>query len=186
VTGVPATSRGSTGAAAAQTLLSTTTLAVDGTFDVATIDQTYNDLLLVCICRATRAATTEVLGLRFNNDSAGNYDFGVTYNQNSTQTVNTSTAQTSIQPNWRVPAASATAAYFAQTWMYVAGYASTTWRKSMIGQWEGQSAIGAANSSQGNSAGWWASTAAINRVQIFGVVTANLLTGSVLRIYGIL
>jgi hypothetical protein len=177
----PTSSRGSSGGAGSVTLLSTTTLAVDGVFDVASISQAYNDLVLVMNVRATRVASLfDTMQMRFNNDSGANYLWQRLGVNGATVTGAGGGGATSFN-TVDVPAATATAGQFAQVELTIAGYTSATWQKTFVGAAFGQN--GTAQSIQQIS-GVWASTAAVNRVGFFGVITANLLTGSVLRIYG--
>lgn len=174
---------GSTGAL---TLLSTTTRATDGTFDVSGISGAYNDLILVLIARGARLAqfTDEAL-LRFNNDSNTIY-----FREHLTTLSTTNTAAEARQvtsfttTGGCLPAASAPTNSFGVLEWTIPGYASTVWHKSM--KYEGYETADTGTGSQVafRGGGTWASTAAITRVQIQGASTANLLTGSQLRIYG--
>jgi hypothetical protein len=165
------------------TLISTTTLAVDGTIDVSSIPNTYNDLILVAIIRGT-AAGNDGLALRFNNDSAGNYSWERIQASAATVSAFEPTLTTAQIDCGSIPAASGTANSFAVSTITVYGYNSTTWLKSVT--WENFSTLtivsGGPNVRRGG--GTWLSTATINRVTLFGAGTANLLTGSQLRIYG--
>lgn len=174
---------GSTGAL---TLLSSTTRATDGTFDVSGISGAYNDLILVLIARGTRAAQfTDEIQLRLNNDSGTNY-----YRENlvSLSTTNTAVgalAATSITTSGGgLPATSAPANSFGISEWTIPGYASTVWHKTL--KYEGYETADTGGGSQVAFRGGatWNQTTAVTRVQIQGFVTANLLTGSQLRIYG--
>lgn len=169
--------------AGALVLLSTTTLGSAGTFDVQSISQAYNDLVLVLIGRLTASQSNDNPLLRFNNDStAGNYLYqyirGAATTASAAQGI---TSETSMLLS-SFPAGTATTNAFGVSEIWVHGYASTTWLKNVV------SVTGSAVSSSATNAltvyGTWQSTAAINRVQIFGTVAANLAAGSQLRIYG--
>src|SRR5580765_202956 len=56
-------------------LLSTTNLASPGTFDVSSISQAYNDLVLVVIARGVISAVNTDIQLLFNADSAAHYTY---------------------------------------------------------------------------------------------------------------
>lgn len=75
---------------------------------------------------------------------------------------------------------------FGVSQVYVYGYASTTWLKSVTAQSGNNTGTTTGTRGLHIVDGFWNSTAAINRVTIFGNVTANLAAGSQLRIYGIL
>jgi hypothetical protein len=182
---VPIITGGSSGAGSVA-LLSSTTLSGSGTFDVASIDQTYSDLLLVLIVRGTRAAVADSLILRFNNDNvAANYE-GQKLNGNlavaGAATVNAGTIS-GITIHDSMPAASAAANKFGTVECWVHGYASTAWLHNATSiAWGNYN--GATAREVDYLAGQWSATTAINRVQVLGNTTANLATGSVLRIYG--
>src|SRR4029077_16611860 len=61
------------GASGALTLLSTTTLSSNGTFDISSISGAYNDLIVVAIVRDSASASTDVVQMRFNNDTTSTY-----------------------------------------------------------------------------------------------------------------
>ena len=167
------------GGASAWLLLSNTTLGADGTFDVQNIDQTYNDLVLMAIFRGTRAATVDFLQVRFNNDSGANYD-GIWSTGGGTAT---SLGATSGRISGAMVAASGTAGDFFMAEMFIGGYASTTWRKTIFSTAAAPVTAGVTIIPE-TATVWWNSTAAINRIGFFGGTTANLLAGSQLRIYG--
>lgn len=165
------------------TLLSTTTLGADGTFDVSGISQAYTDLLLVPIIRCTRAATNDLVGLRLNNDSGGNYERQTIDANLTTLAAAASTTQTFAWAIAGCPAASSPANTFGVAEIWLHGYKSTSWNKNIVSlNWGNYN--GATNRELNIFAGQWSSTAAITRVQLFGTTTANLLVGSQLRIYG--
>jgi hypothetical protein len=175
----------SAGGGGAWTLLHTLTLGSAGTFDQASISGSYNDLILVLIARGSDAGAFETPQLRFNNDTASNY-FYQRLQVNGTSVgaaEGISTAQ-GISAGF-IPATGAPlAGGFGIAEITVYGYASTTWKKTV--KWESMASVGASSGNQiwRPGGGTWNSTAAINRVTIYGVTTANFVTGSQLRIYG--
>ena len=181
----PTSSRGSSGPTAAQTLLSSTTLSGSGTFDVSSIDQTYSDLLLVIIARGTNASASDNLDIRFNNDSSAHYGKEWINATGATVSSNESNSATSAYVLLNMQANTAGAGQFAMGWVYIPGYASTTWPKMFVSHNLYGTAITTGARSLAHVFGYWNQTAAINRVQVFGDTTANLATGSVLRIYGV-
>lgn len=181
---MPISGGGPSGSGGAMTLLSTSTLAVDGTFDVAAISGSYNDLRLVVIARGTDAGAFDSLGLRLNNDSGANYYYQTLDVHGATVSAAGQVTQTRLIVQDVMPAGGATANIFGFTEVLLPGYASTTWLKQMNSRYTGLTNLAATNTWWGAHSGAWNNTAAVTRVQLFGVTTANLLAGSVLRIYG--
>jgi hypothetical protein len=172
------------GAAGALTLLSTTTLASPGTFDISGISGAYNDLILVLIGRGTDAGAQDNPRFVLNNDTAANYyTERITVNGTSAAT-GAEAVGTSFFQIASLPAAGATANHFVVIELTIYGYASTAWKK--VCQWDAWWPRGLASSDLRMERGGalWSSTAAVTRVTINGMNTANLLTGSQLRIYG--
>jgi hypothetical protein len=180
----PTSSRGSSSGASSQTLLSTTTLAAPGQFDVSAIDQTYNDLVLVLICRCSIAATQDLLDLRLNNDSGANqYEISVAPMNSGAVTASRSQV-TLARISQNCPASTALAGLFGMYKIEIYGYTSTTFIKQGIVN--GITTISGTQVTLGSeqTSLFWNSTAAVNRVTIFGDSAANLAIGSMLRIYG--
>ena len=176
---------GGSGGGGSVTLLSSTTLGADGTFDVSSISQAYNDLLLVFVGRGTRAAATDNLLLRLNNDStAANYDGQRLSGALAVAAANTQNlgAISGIVIGFAIgTTGTANRATSVECWLH--GYSGTTFHKNALSLgFEDFSAD--AGRELDACAGTWLSTTAITRVQLQGQTTANLLSGSSLRIYG--
>lgn len=168
---------------ASLTLISSTTLVADGTFDVSGISGSYNDLLVVLIARSTVVANTDNPTVRFNNDSAANYNAQRLRAGNSTAlTADSTSGATGGGIRAEIPAASATAGLFGYLELTIPGYASTAWTKQFF--WQEAAAWLASAQFAGLGGAIWNSTAAITRIQISSGVVGNLLAGSQLRIYG--
>lgn len=180
---VPTSSRSSGSGASSVTLLSSTTLGANGTFDVAAIDQTYNDLILVLMVRGLFNGTSDGLDLRLNNDLAGNYDFVRAYGLNTTFTGNALAGTGGVMVAL-IAANTATATWFTPVEIQIIGYASTTFTKTIISHFGGGTSTAVATLFAGTGSGVWHSTAAVNRIQLLGDLNATLLAGSTLRIYG--
>jgi hypothetical protein len=170
------------GGGGALALLSTTTLASPGTFDITGISGAYNDLLLVLIARGADVSFSDSARLTVNGATTNYY-------MQKMQAVGTAvTALESIGTGRfsmpRIPATNSPAGWFASHLWTFPGYASTVWVKNVLV--EESAGINTTTGAIYNSrySGVWASTAAINRVTISGDTTANLATGSQLRIYG--
>jgi hypothetical protein len=173
---------GSSGAAGALTLLSTTTLASAGTFDVSGISGAYNDLVLVLIARGVASANQDTLTINFNNDTGANYQRGDIRESGGTTPSGAELHSGTNIALVYVPAATAPANAFGVLEMRIYGYASTVWLKSF--NFDLESLISGAAVPITRGGGTWSSTSAITRVQIAGTTTANLAIGSQLRIYG--
>ncbi len=171
------------GSSGALTLLSTTTLGGSGTFDVSSISGSYNDLVLVLIVRGTDAGASDNPLLRLNADTAGNYRWERVSITGTTTSGLDGAAATSIHCG-TMPCAGAPASYFGASMIEILGYASTSWFKNVLWSTHATFASASNNSTLGRGGSLWLSTAAVTRVQIFGSSTANLVTGSQLRIYG--
>jgi hypothetical protein len=160
-------SGGSVGASGAINLLTAVTLAVDGTFDVTGINQSYSDLVLVLVVRATRAAPAEFLQLQLNADSTVNYDSDV---MNGNGAPANSLNGTSIQISSSTAAATAAANYFSGFEVILFGYASAVIAKTVKSTSASPLQSGSAPIIE-SASGVWRSTAALK-------------AGSQLRIYG--
>lgn len=170
---------------ASQVLLSTTTLAAPGNFDVTGISQAFNDLVAVLICKASAAAASDTICLRFNGDGGTNYysEMG-RFNGASASGVEALAAnQAQINPTCPAGTAPFTNAFGIHV-VEILGYTSTTWLKSYTGTIHGSPNTTTSNQVPAVVGGTWNSTAAITRIQFFGAGSATLATGSVLRIYG--
>jgi hypothetical protein len=170
----------------AWTLLSTTTLASAGSFDVSSISGSYNDLTCVCILRSVAAGTTDSPTIYFNAETGSTLNHNTQRARANGATIDASEVRnTPTFPNCYLPAAGATASMFSTLIFTIYGYASTTWLKNV--HWQSFAPFGTAASNMYwvTGAAWWNSTAAINRIRIWGGSTAiNLTAGSQLRIYG--
>ena len=177
-----------TWAAPAMVQLYDSTLGVaTASFDVSSISGAYNHLRLHLLIRGDTAAANTRFQMRFNNDTAGNYDWqrmflaaaGPPGGQESF-------AATSLEVG-DIPAATSTASLFGQGVIDIAAYAQTTAHK--LEQFSGTSiegpGTGTGNMVLWSSGGRWRSTAAINRITIFPAA-GNFIAGSRLTIYGLL
>jgi hypothetical protein len=170
------------GAAGAVTLLSTTTLGSNTTFDVSSISGSYNDLILILIGRSADT-NVDITQLRLNADTAANYYHERNQISGSASTAVETRGATSIQLR-ECPGTTDLASSFAVMEITLFGYASTTWKKAIHFRTFDMTATTASGMVATYGGALWNSTAAVTRVQLFGTNTANLLTGSQLRIYG--
>lgn len=168
----------------ALTLISTTTLAAPGTFDLTGIPQTYNDLLVVALLRSSAALASDFTLLTFNGDSGSNYAMQLLESTGTTTTSSTPIARANILFT-HTAAASATAGYFSYMRIFVPGYAVSTWNKyAALLHYSGQGLATAGYVQE--TAGMWQSTAAINRLTIVpNTAPTTFVTGSQVRLYGL-
>jgi hypothetical protein len=165
-------------------LLSSTTLASPGTFDITGIPQTYNDLIVVLIARDTGVTGNVAPEVRVNADAGTNYS-NERYSVTGTAAVSgAETTGSSFCNLGNLPGASAGANLFGTIEATFHGYASTAWAKTYQARSFYPVLIQAGGLNIREVGGIWNSTAAINRFSITGNAGANFVAGSQLRIYG--
>jgi hypothetical protein len=148
----------------------------------ASIPGIYRDLELRIRGRGTTAANFVAVRMRFNGDTAANYD------HNDHQLGNTATsgfafvAQTSITIG-NLAAASATPAYADFLLSTIADYQGTTFQKA--GHWKGSIRHSTTTASMFNEQGsfWWRSTSAITQIDVFPSA-GGFVDNSVVSLYG--
>jgi len=176
-----------TPSAGSLTLITNTVLGADGTFDMAGISQAYTDLVIMLLVRGTDAgAGGDQLRLRVNNDStAGAYDTQYLLANSSTVSSAPTLNSGGVIIAQDVPAAAADANYAAYVEVVIPGYASTTWYHRVASSWWSQRSSSTSRLYNGQCVGTYKAVAAITRVQVACVSTANLLAGSSMRLYGL-
>jgi len=170
----------------AMTLLSTTTRATDGTFDIQSISQSYNDLMLMCLVRGTDAGALDSLRMRFNNVSTATYGSQLVDSTGTTVAAKQDNDATSLQAAEWISAGGAAANLFSAVQIWIPGYTSTTWAKQFVSTSFLPITVSNAGRGIDLQGGFTAATTAVSRIQLFGGTTANLLTASTVRVYGIL
>lgn len=160
------------------------TLAADAaSITFSNIPQTFHDLQLRCVGRATTSAATEQIRIRFNGDTGANYD-NQRFDAVQTGTgVDDAFAATS---GWlaQFPAATASATRPGSVDAVIPSYTDTTFHKQAI------SVGGEVNGTATNTTRWggrfnnWRSTAAITSVTVLPLAN-NLLAGSSCTLYGV-
>ena len=110
-----------------QVLLHDETLALAGSFDVSSISQDYDDLLILASLRGALASTYDYTQIFFNNDTTvANYHMQNNYWSNATSVGNSESATSRLS---YIPAASAIANSFAHIRTYIQDYTSTNFLK---------------------------------------------------------
>lgn len=167
----------------AKTLIARTVLAADAaSISFASIPDTYEHLLLVLMGRGNRAANdNEVVGMRFNNDSGANYHFQHLSGRNVTASASVGAGVTSADVGI-IPGSTATATRPGSISILIPCYARTVFHKVA------QSVEGSLNDASTDrfailAANLWASSAAINRVDLLAV-SNQFIIGTVATLYG--
>jgi hypothetical protein len=154
-------------------------------WDVQNISQAYNHLRIVLYGRGDNAATETTVSLRFNNDSAANYDWSIAAFTNAS-TVSANSAASAAQISGVVlPGATAPASSFGSSTFDIPAYAGTVGQKNVQNAGWYKRNTTAADFITSVGGGIWRSTSAINRIQIIGG-TGSFIAGSRLTIYGLL
>lgn len=152
-------------------------------WDVSSISQAYDHLMLVVFGRTDAGVADQEARIRFNNDSTAIYDSQRGLHYSTSLGGSEELAATGARIGW-FPGTSATADLAASLDLVIPHYTGTVFKKAYQGQNiapQGQST----NTVQLNGIGGvWRSTAAINRITIYPNA-GNWITGSRLTIYGI-
>jgi hypothetical protein len=158
-----------------------TTLGVAAaSIDVTGINATYAHLRVVLYGRGDTAATEISVGMRFNGDTAANYDSEYVQGNGGTPQAAQTLADTSIACGL-VAAASATAGVFDGADFVIPAYAGTTGQKVVSGTYTTKRGT-AGGLFAAAFGGWWRSTAAINQITLFPTA-GNFVAGTRLSIY---
>lgn len=147
------------------------------------IAATWRDLVVVVRGRGTKSAVSCTVGMRFNNDSGSNYDRIDGEVTQAGLTTGEVVAGTSIGVGY-LAAANAPANVADTIEIIIADYKGTTFQKAVRAP---ASTLKVGNSSNSiftvSTAGWWRSTAAITRVDVFPD-TGGFVDGTVVSLYG--
>lgn len=178
VAGTPGTWVSASGTSGALTVISRTVLAAPAaSVDLTSIPATYENLILEVMGIGTAAANSVVGRVRFNGDSAANYDSQYGQAQGSSN-FQASRAATAIQDSFFLPAANSTPAVGAAR-IWIPNYARTTLRKiatSICSHVDSGPSVSKHTT-------LWRSTAAINQVTVV-LSSGNFDTGTVVTLYG--
>ena len=152
------------------------------TFIFTSIPTTYENLQVVIYGRGSNAALSVDVAVRFNSDSGINYGYSSHLSNGTTDSRSGNPDTTYIVPGL-VPAASAPSGLVGSIKMWIMGYKGTTLNKGIVAEsgWMESRSSGGVFLRQ--AYGFWASTAAINRIEIYPV-TGNFMPGTVVSIYG--
>lgn len=147
------------------------------------ISGAYRDLRVVIRGRGDKSATFAIVGLRFNNDTAANYDVAL-LDTSSATAAGQSVAATSIAVGY-IAANTAPASTAGGIDIRVFDYRGTTFHKALIAHGNLKAVASSGNLFDTQRSGWWRSTSAVTRVDVFPD-TGNFIAGTVVSLYGIL
>lgn len=174
-------------AAASNLLYETTLTAATATIDTGTLSQSYRDLRIeLSGLRSDTAALEAALLMRFNGDSAGNYDWTRITNSNTTVSGLEGVAATSIQvltTTQGITGNTSTAGAATGISIDVPGYGGTTFWKNANLHVSTSMGTGAGNRRITMVHGTWHSTGAITSVQ-FSLSAGSFMAGGSIRVYG--
>lgn len=153
------------------------------TVTFSAIPATYENLVLVGMGATTDAALAETAYVRFNGDTAANYDWQQLYANGATVTGSATVADTKLTV-MSLPGATAPAGEAGNMRVTIPSYARTTFYKTYLS--DSFYAYGTANTDLFRLvyAGVWHSAAAITSVTVFEGGAGNFATGSVFSLYG--
>ena len=166
--------------AAGLTLIETKSGAA-ASYDFTNIPQEFSHLRIVVVGRGDAGGAA--LFLRFNNDTAANYDQQIFYN-NSTTVAGVATAAATSMQVATLTLSTSTAGQAGVATIDIPAYSGTTFRKTTTSQAGAFRTEGTASSYEAAVfAGNWRSTAAITRVTLF-LNSGNFAAGSSCSLYG--
>lgn len=151
--------------------------------DLTSIVQTYAHLLLVVSARGDLAAALTTLSVRFNGDTAANYDWQRLGGGGVSVSPVESFGQTAIEHGF-VPAASAGANLFNASIGFIPHYAGTSNNKLALSVSSSKSGTSTGNMANIFECGFWRSNAAITRITLLPS-TGNWVAGTRVSLYGL-
>lgn len=162
-------------------LISTTTLTGSAaSINLASIPQTYTDLVALVSARVDTANVNAQLRIQFNGQNTGtNYQYRVVWGDGST--VASFNGLTSLLIPGYVVGNNATASIFSNSQIYISNYTSTTQKSIFTDMVSENNDITAAQSLGASS---WVSTTGITSIQLSN--QGNFMSGTSVSLYGIL
>ena len=149
--------------------------------DIASIVGTYAHLLVVVYARGDAASGAIGLNVRFNGDSAANYDWQKMEGTGATVTPSEAFAQTAISAN-NVPANTAGANLFGVSMGFLPHYAGSANNKAYLSIAAYKVGVTTGSMTDSLSGGFWRSNAAINRITLLPS-SGNFVAGTRVTIY---
>jgi hypothetical protein len=165
-------------------MIANTTLSGDvASIDFQSIPAHYAHLMLVCYLRGSTASASLNCVARFNNDSGANYDHQYVRGLAATASAVEVFADIAMVLGL-IPGSTAGGNLFGGGTIVVPHYANSANNKSSVAGWGIKAGTASSNLAVQESAGFWRSNSAINRVTILAA-TGNLVTGSRITLYGL-
>lgn len=155
------------------------------TITFSSIPATYRHLRVMIAGRQVEAVAFDYVGIRFNGDTAANYNWQTDYSSNATGTAAPGAGASVILAGY-LPGSSAPAGFAGALSADIYDYRSTTFHKLVTTQSASfQAAAAAASWAHAlNGAGSWENTAAITSVAL-NAGAGNFATGTVASLYGL-
>lgn len=148
---------------------------------LAVLPTTYAHMLVIIYGRGDTAATAANVLMRFNNDGAANYQSQTITTTNTTVTAAESLAASSLYVGG-MPANTATGNYFSAQRILIPHYANAVNHKAIEVTAGFRTVATTTGGNSAQSVGWWGSTSAINRIQIFPAA-GNFAIGTRMSVY---
>lgn len=154
-----------------------------GNIDITSIPQTFAHLAIVIYARSDAAANAAAMWLRFNNDTAANYDYETGTTVATTVTAAESFAQT-VSRIGRCPAATGTANRFSTTEVLIGHYTGGTNHKTYDARSASMEGTTTGTLQRETNAGGWRVATAISRVTL-GLFSGSFVAGTRATLYGL-
>ena len=167
----------------AMTLIASSTVGSGGTnfIDFTSIPSSYTDLVLKLSCRVSPTGSVQDVGIRFNGDTASNYQYRELVGTGASVSSGTGTG---ANHNTIGNPSDSTASTFSNVEIYIPNYASSNQKSSSV------DAVVENNTASTNvqmrlQAWKWSGTAAISTIRVYDPTGGNLLQYSSAYLYGI-
>jgi len=180
--GTWATPAGGGGGGALTLISEVVTSGSQASVTFSSISSSYRDLEIRVRGRSTGATNVVDVGLQFNSDTGGNYQWERVHSYSTGTSFTQSTGQTSLLIG-NLDAATATANYAGGIHATLFDYRGTTFFKEVASYWGNTLGTGSFNVGAGVYGGAWASTSAINAVKVI-LSSGAFVDGSVVSLYG--
>lgn len=155
-----------------------------GLLDFTSIAGTYSALRILVVGRSDAAAASDDCYIRFNGDTAGNYDWTYVRGSNAAASSANTEADTNGIYCFVAAASTATASVPGTFIIEIPFYAGTTFHKQALISMYAQTSTAAAGPNRVVTGGNWRSTSAITQVTV-RLATGKWITGSTAILYGI-
>lgn len=163
--------------------ISDTTLgSAAANINVTSIPGGYAHLLIHLYARSDNASANTTCLMRFNGDTAANYDYQQLRGSATTSTAAEAFAQTSMLVANAIPANTATANVFGGIDIWIPNYAGSANNKCAISSFAHKEGTATTNLQAGETAAFWRSNSAITQVTLLPGA-GNFNTGTRMTVY---